>query len=218
MFEASGSLWQDALVLRDRETGSLWSQVLGECISGPLEGATLTLYPVFYTTYREFKNQYPKGLLLRKPSKGKAGSYYESYFADQSKLGIFGRINNFKRLGAKEVVFGLRLHGKDVAITKVFLKEYRYKIIENSHEAVLVYFNPKTNTVMAYSLTSLDYQSTNDITVSDSTITLPGKNQSWNLKDGQSNIAGLPHLERVPVTTAFWFAWVSFFPETDLIR
>jgi hypothetical protein len=183
-----------------------------------MEGTALTPYPVFYTTYQEFRNQYPQGLILRKSSKGKAGSYYESYFTDKTKLGIFGRINNFNQLGAKEVVFGLRLKGKEVAVTKAFMKEYRYKIIESSHDAVLVYFNQKTNTVMAYSITSLDYQSTDDITVNDDTIRLTSKNLSWNLKDGRSNIAGSSSLERIPVTTAFWFAWASFFPETELIR
>ncbi len=183
-----------------------------------MEGATLTLYPVFYTTYEEFRNQYPQGLLLHKPSKGKAGSYYESYFADKTKLGIFGRIDNFKRLGAKEVVFGLKLNGKKVAITKALLKEYRYKIIESIHDAVLVYFDHKTNTAMAYSLTGLNYPSTADFTVSDSTITLGSRNWSWDLKNGQSHAAETPALARIPVTTAFWFAWVSFFPETELIR
>lgn len=183
-----------------------------------MEGTILTLYPVFYTTYQEFRNQYPEGLLLRKPSKGKAGSYYESYFADKTKLGIFGRIDNFKRLRAKEIVFGLRLKGKEVAITKNLLREYKYKIIESSHDAVLVYFDHKTNTAMAYSLTGLTYDSTDDFTVNNGTITLQNKNQSWNLKNGESISVGAPPLNRIPVTTAFWFAWASFFPETELVR
>jgi hypothetical protein len=44
-FENSGALWRDMLVLRDRETGSLWTPATGRAIHGPLEGRTLAAIP-----------------------------------------------------------------------------------------------------------------------------------------------------------------------------
>ncbi len=92
--------------MQDLETGSLWSQINGECISGELEGKKLSPLPALHTTYSEFKELYPEGLLLKKPEKGESGSSYDSYFADPDKLGIFGRADNFQKLDGKDKVFG----------------------------------------------------------------------------------------------------------------
>ena len=89
--------------MQDMQTQSLWSQISGECIQGKLEGTRLTLFPASQTTFAEFKRIYPNGVLLKKPEKGPEGSQYESYFADSTKMGIFGRVESFERLGADQL-------------------------------------------------------------------------------------------------------------------
>ena len=42
-FQVSGKLWNRSLVMRDLETGSLWSHILGECMEGELMGKKLEL-------------------------------------------------------------------------------------------------------------------------------------------------------------------------------
>ncbi len=85
-FQASGSLWQDALVMQDLQTKSLWSQISGECIQGPMEGKKLTILPASHTNFSQFSKDYPSGLLLKKPEKGEQSSHYEKYFADSKDM------------------------------------------------------------------------------------------------------------------------------------
>src|SRR5690606_28119492 len=45
-FGNSGSLWNSALVMYDRQTESLWSHFIGQAIVGELTGTELTTFPV----------------------------------------------------------------------------------------------------------------------------------------------------------------------------
>jgi len=217
-FEASGSLWQDALVMRDRQTASLWSQVSGTCISGLMEGTTLVQYPAHYSTFAQYKKEYPNGRLLKKEVKGQDGSYYDEYFANKTKLGIFGRIGSFTRLEAKEKIFGIRLDNSEVAVTEAFMAQNRYRLIETENGIILIYYHPGSGTVNAFDLPSSWSDSIDDIHVGESSISFGNETNAWSLSTGHVISGGGNSLSPVAVITAFWFAWVSFFPETELIH
>ena len=53
-------------VMYDHQTETLWSQFLGEAVEGPLEGAKLEMIPSQFTTWREWRDQYPDTLALDK--------------------------------------------------------------------------------------------------------------------------------------------------------
>ena len=216
-FEASGSLWQDALVLRDRQTGSLWSQISGECISGPMEGTTLVQYPAHYSNFAQFKKEYPNGRLLKKEAKGQDGSYYDEYFANKTKLGIFGRIGSFTRLEAKEKIFGIRLDNSEVAVTEEFMAKNGYRLIETANGIILIYYDSNSITVNAFNLPSSWSDSIDKIHVGENSISFGNETRSWSLSTGHVISGEGNSLSPVAVITAFWFAWVSFFPETELI-
>ncbi len=63
-----GDLWDDALTLYDHETGSIWSQPLGEAILGPLKGETMELLPSQLTTWRAWKNEHLESFALDAPT------------------------------------------------------------------------------------------------------------------------------------------------------
>lgn len=182
-FQPSGSLWRDALVMQDLETESLWSQPTGECIQGKLEGSVLSLIPAIHTTYAEFKKQYPHGQLLKKEEKGPEGAPYAEYYADSTKLGIFGRIDDYERLPGKTLVVGLRLAGGEVAVSMDYLEEHGSATVGENPKIVVTY-DSKSKTVSA--------------------------NQA---KPGNKMLG-----DAFPVITSYWFAWASFFPETELIK
>ena len=52
-------LHEDNLLLYDKETGSLWSQIAGKAISGPLEGSPLTAIPVVQTSWTHWRSLHP---------------------------------------------------------------------------------------------------------------------------------------------------------------
>lgn len=202
-FNTSGSLWRDALVMMDMETKSYWSQIDGRAIKGDLKGTTLTLFPFVHTTFAEFKKQYPDGKLLKKPDKGSHGSAsYGSYFADPSKIGIFGRQENLTRLGPKDMIYGLRWGDTQIAVSQRKLGIETFVIIDDVTPPIVVMTNGGGNTARAFAVG--DALEKEKISVEDGTILVNGK-------ASQS-------LEPLPVTSAFWFAWTGFFPETRLIK
>jgi hypothetical protein len=53
----------------DHDTGSIWSQPLGEAIAGPRKGQTVELLPMTYTTWDAWREAYPRTLALDAPGR-----------------------------------------------------------------------------------------------------------------------------------------------------
>jgi hypothetical protein len=58
-FGVSGLLYNSDVLLYDRQTESLWSQIMTTAISGPLKGQRLTMTPVAHTTWADWRQRYP---------------------------------------------------------------------------------------------------------------------------------------------------------------
>ena len=63
-FGVSGRLYKRNLLLYDHETDSLWSQIAGKAVTGPLAGTPLRLLPVIVTTWVSWKRDHPATLVL----------------------------------------------------------------------------------------------------------------------------------------------------------
>ncbi len=63
-FQVSGMLWNRSLVMRDLETGSLWSHILGEAMQGKLAGESLRPVPSVLTDWRSWRADHPKTTVL----------------------------------------------------------------------------------------------------------------------------------------------------------
>ena len=63
-FGVSGLLYNSDVLLYDRPTHSLWSQILGKAIAGPLKGLSIDMLPAAHTTWRDWKRRYPETLVL----------------------------------------------------------------------------------------------------------------------------------------------------------
>jgi hypothetical protein len=62
-----GALWQRAMTWWDHETGSVWSQPLGEAVAGPLRGTRLELLPSTLTEWGTWQRMHPDTLALNAP-------------------------------------------------------------------------------------------------------------------------------------------------------
>lgn len=69
MFGNQGALWGNAMTWWDHDTGSIWSQPLGEAIAGPRTGATIELYPSTFTMWGAWLDAYPHTLALDAPAR-----------------------------------------------------------------------------------------------------------------------------------------------------
>lgn len=65
-FGVSGLLYNSDLLMYDRQTEGLWSQIPGKAITGTLAGTRLERLPVIHLTWAEWKKQYPDSLILSK--------------------------------------------------------------------------------------------------------------------------------------------------------
>ena len=112
-FGVSGKLIRNVLVMYDRQTESLWSQLLGEAVAGELQGARLEFLPSWHTTWRQWKEMHPDTLALKKGFRGNRDPY-DSYYRSGS-AGIIAEKNLDRRLATKEFVLGVELDGAAVA-------------------------------------------------------------------------------------------------------
>lgn len=63
-FGVSGLLYNSDVLLYDRNTESLWSQLLARAVTGPLKGTTLPQLPAKHTSWEAWQNEYPDTLVL----------------------------------------------------------------------------------------------------------------------------------------------------------
>ncbi|MBI2612313.1 DUF3179 domain-containing protein [Candidatus Kaiserbacteria bacterium] len=122
-FGTSGKLWNSNLVMYDRKTDSLWSQVLGEAIVGEQTGARLAVIPSDIMRYENFKNLYPKGEVLSRKT-GATRPYgtdpYGDYYTTPGTFFPLNKTDN--RLGDKEFVLGIVVNGKAKAYAEAAVK------------------------------------------------------------------------------------------------
>ncbi|NNF97113.1 MAG: DUF3179 domain-containing protein [Halobacteria archaeon] len=63
-FGVSGLLYNSDMLLYDRESESLWSQLMKQAISGPLKGEKLQQISLAHTTWRDWKKRHPQTQVL----------------------------------------------------------------------------------------------------------------------------------------------------------
>ncbi len=63
-FGVSGRLYNSNLLLYDRQTESLWSQITAAAVAGRMTGAKLNTVPFVITTWQQWQQQHPHTLVL----------------------------------------------------------------------------------------------------------------------------------------------------------
>jgi len=112
-FGVSGLLYNSDVLLYDRETESLWSQIMGKAVSGLLKGEELTPIALTHTTWNDWQTTYP-GTLVLSTKTGHMRNYdrdpYEGY--SETSGVMFPLRHTDSRYGAKELVVGVEIDGQ----------------------------------------------------------------------------------------------------------
>jgi hypothetical protein len=113
-FGVSGLLYNSDVLLYDRHTDSLWSQIKAQAVSGPMSGEKLTVLPLTHTTWEEWRDAYPDTLVLSEDT-GYWRNYdhnpYEEYRTSGSVLSsVADKID--LRYHPKEPVLGIEIDGR----------------------------------------------------------------------------------------------------------
>ncbi|MEX2591859.1 MAG: DUF3179 domain-containing protein [Anditalea sp.] len=115
-FGVSGMLYNSDVLLYDRETESLWSQLKYEAIAGALAGEELQILNTANTTWKAWKEKHPNSLVLSEKTGFNRDYSLDPYpgYGRSSKL-YFSVSDQDERFHPKEMVIGLQLNGKTKA-------------------------------------------------------------------------------------------------------
>ena len=112
-FGVSGLLYNSDVLLFDRETETLWSQILAKAVSGKMVNTELKIIPSSHTSWKAWKQKYPDSKVLSTETgytRDYARSPYGNY--DKEVMTFFPVEFKSKRYHPKERVLGVRLNGK----------------------------------------------------------------------------------------------------------
>ncbi len=132
------------MLLYDRKTDSLWSQVKSEAVTGPLTGTKLRSIPSVVTTWKRWKTLHPNTLVLSTKT-GYRRDYsrdpYKFYFnSPLAFLGFKGKRD--KRLPEKELVLGIVAESEKKAYPFSVLKGLKSPVIDTiSGQKIKIHFD-----------------------------------------------------------------------------
>lgn len=112
-FGVSGLLYNSDVLLYDRESDSLWSQILGQAITGPSRGEKLEIIPTAHTSWEDWIGRHPDTRVLSEDT-GHSRDYSRDPYAgyDANPVILFPVANSSSRFDSKDVVLGLEIDGK----------------------------------------------------------------------------------------------------------
>lgn len=217
-FGVSGMLYKDGLVMYDRQTDTLWTQVDGRAVRGPLSGRQLEMVPAIHATWREWLALYPQSQVLRKG--GEFRSSYDDYNRNPGRLGIMGRRNADARLPGKERILGIRVANAAMAFPLRAVRDARLAqaavgglpvlLVATAHDLpVLAYERRVGARELTFRLAPAGGQTVLRDVETDST---------WEIATGRATAGAMAgaQLPRATAYPAFWFGWRGYFPATDV--
>ena len=219
-FRASGYLLNDNLVLVDRPTETLWSQLLGQGIKGAHRGTLLETYPSIISPWGVWKETYPETRVLSPKTLGYEDEIYDPYTGYYSSgfAGFGSSADPDQRLPGKSLVEGVNLGDYQIAILLETLKE---EVIIQGHmgsNPFVAFYSDLLQSSRFYlrqiNGDVLDFviAETGNILIDEQT------GSTWDILSGTAVDGPLQdlQLQALPSQLIFWFAWTSFYPETDL--
>lgn len=153
-FGVSGLLYNSDVLMYDRQTESLWSQIEREAVSGPLRGERLELEPLVHTTWAHWREQNPNGLVLSRDTGHRRDYESDPYLRYASSQRTMFPVNHRDdRLQAKSVVLGITEGESAAAFPLERLLDQPRPVRELvGGKELFLYYVPETATVFATTL------------------------------------------------------------------
>ena len=224
-FGVSGLLFENNLIMFDRETESLWNQLLLGAQCGTERGTDLARIPIVETTWGEWHRRHPNSSVLT-TNTGFGRNYGENPYRGYDDL------NNRQTLAPsspwdpirppKELVLGVHEGGDEVAYPFGLLRETGTAVALNDTIAtrpILVTYQAASRTAQAFDRRVGSQTLT--FSVADSAefiLTDAETGSTWT--SGGVAVAGPLSGERLEplkdAYTLFWFSWSVYHPNTRL--
>jgi hypothetical protein len=208
-FEASEELKGAALVMRDRETGSLWSIMAGAAVEGEMAGEELHETALgFKTTWGEWLAEHPDTRVLSVGGRThERENVYADYLGSEKTFGDIGTSDD--RLPAKTPIFAFRWEGEPYAVSHDRLDGgilWHPEGEGDGRPVILIHRDSDVPTA-----------------VSTRAAILPSEIQRTDDPEGLASKlddrleAGTPGVSRLPGFDTYWYTWSAQNPGTILI-
>jgi hypothetical protein len=150
-FGVSGLLYESDMLLYDRQTESLWSQLKYQAVTGPMLGAKPARLPVEHTTWQDWRARHPRTEVLSFDT-GHARDYGRDPYAgyDRDPAIFFPVSRTDARLDPKAWVLGIERNGlhKAYPLDKLGVASGRLQDAVGG-EAVTIHFDARHRTARA---------------------------------------------------------------------
>lgn len=208
-------------LMRDEETGSVWQQVSGKCISGAFRGRQLELAPSDEMTVALWKQEAPAGMVLAPDPK-----YVPKYAGPDWESGIqkLPTVVTFSdtALPLRELVVGIALDGVAKAYPVATLQRETLTQDVLAGTPLVLAVGPDQNSIRAFVRRipgddrETEFYKTNG--------------QEWTMMDAATaslwNFRGCAVfgpargkcLPRVSILKDYWFDWREYHPDTLIFR
>ncbi len=237
-FEVSGMLRKSDMVMLDTDTESLWQQLMGESIVGAYTGTYLKVIPSMIISVEEFFNRYPDGEILSNATNNDnlANRYgsnpyvgYDSDGADPYDR-YFPASQVDSRLPAMERVIGIEVNGAYKIYPFSRIAEQGVVMNRFKNLDLLFFHSDLTVSVLDAREVSAS-KSIGSVTVFNPVVDgqlLSFTKQQGSFTDDQTgslwDITGLciegklkgRQLSLVHYSNHFAFAWLAFFPNSEI--
>jgi len=150
-FGVSGLLYNSDVLLYDRETESLWSQILAKAINGPQKGKSMKSLPLTHTSWQYWQTKYPDSLVLS-TNTGYTRDYSKSPYVGYEKSNkiFFPVSSSDQRFHNKEWVLGVNIGESFKAYPFSELKKTTSPVIDSiSGHRVEVFFDRENSSASA---------------------------------------------------------------------
>lgn len=230
-FGTSGLLYRSNKLMYDRVTNSLWNQLTGEPVIGPLwdSGIKLDFYPVVLTTWEEWLEFHPDTTVLAEdaglynaafyvPEDDPRAIYYD-YFNDPATM--FPVPDRNDRLAAKDVVLAVQLNDGSKAYSSEALRKVRILNDVVGGEEILVLGSSASQGARAYYRGGRSFELAPDDDGGHRgipSVIVDADGVTWQVTDEflVNTADESEKLARIPTHMLFWFAWYQFHTDTEL--
>lgn len=144
-FGVSGLLYNSDVLMYDRQTGSLWSQIGARALAGPLAGRRLTPIPVRHTTWEDWHQRHPETVVLAPDTRAPRPYTRDPYagYGDNPDV-WFPVTHQDPRYPPKEWVIGIVVNGAPMAYPFTELRRRRGAVTDTvGGHALRIRFDPR---------------------------------------------------------------------------
>jgi hypothetical protein len=217
-FEVAG-VWRRNMLMRDRETGSIWQQATGEAVAGPEKGGRLEPLGADQTTWAAWRAEHPHTKVAVDRPEDRRGLVYRLPYREI--IDRFGRMRWVtpglggvdRRLPSREDVVGISLGGEARAYSLATLRAHR--LVHDEIGGIPLAMVHESGGDLVRVLRRQVGREAVDLVEEGRDLVDVGGGRRWDRRGAP--LAGTSDaLARVPFTRERWLAWSEFHPSSSI--